>query len=349
MLLRASTENDNQQLVALANVTPMDGAISICIQRQPDFFSVLKRKGSAYTIVAEENKSIIGCVSIIKEERILFGEPTVIHYVCDLKVHPDHRNKKVGTHLSKAMHEYLKTQNADLIFSTVADGNNKVLPIFHEKSGLQNVTAVGKFYIMQVLAGAASAIPSAYSITQCFEEEKIIALYKNFSTKYCLHAGFVPGRFSNSMHFTASKQNETCGAISFADHHDLKQNVIVHLPWYYQVTLPVLRAAKNIINTPDIPRRGEAIKTLYVKSFCYSEGNENAFIALVDYARQFAYQHNYSFISIALNEKDELRKSLKRFISFPYKAYAMMCSLKNNTNLITRIKEGHVSEDFSLI
>ncbi len=103
MLIRAANPEDNNKLVELASPTPMRGTISICIQRKPDFFSLLNKKGKPHVIVAEEDDMIVGCVSIVQEEMVLLNQPTSFHYLCDLKVHPEYRSKKIGTKLSKAM------------------------------------------------------------------------------------------------------------------------------------------------------------------------------------------------------------------------------------------------------
>ena len=151
MVIRAANTDDNNKLVQLASLTPMRGTISICIQRKPDFFSLLNKKGEPHVIVAEEDNMIVGCVSIVQEEMVLLNQPTSFHYLCDLKVHPGYRSKKIGTKLSKAMHAYLLETGSDLLFSTVADGNQHVMPLFNGKAGIKEVKTVGKFYILQLI------------------------------------------------------------------------------------------------------------------------------------------------------------------------------------------------------
>ena len=75
MAIRIAIPGDNKKLVALSKLTPMDGNISICIQRDPDFFSLLKKKGCPQVFIAEENNEIIGCISIVQEEMVIMNRP----------------------------------------------------------------------------------------------------------------------------------------------------------------------------------------------------------------------------------------------------------------------------------
>ena len=349
MNLRVATPSDNQQLAALSNLTPMDGTISVCIKREPDFFSLLYRLGEPHVIVAEENTIIIGCVSIVKEEMMLMNKPTIFYYLCDLKVHPEHRNKKVGTHLSKAMHAWLLQQDADLLFSTVANENQKVMPLFNGKAGIENVTTAGKFYILQLVPKKNYKVNHAYTILRCSAEEKIVQMHSQFAERYVLHPYANAEYYNDCIHFAALKNGNLVAAISLFDPVSLKQNVLISIPWYYSLAVNFLRLAKPVLHTPYMPHNGEAIRILYVKDFSYLPGNEDALISLIKFASEYAYKNNYSFLSITFHEKDELRPRLRKFRSFPFIAYGMICSLKNNMEIISKVKEGNVFKDFSLV
>lgn len=347
--LRTALLSDNKQLVELSKLTPMQGTISICIQREPDFFALLNKKGEPHIIVAEEDNVIVGCVSIVKEEMILLNQPTTFHYLCDLKVHPDYRSKKIGTQLSKAMHQYLIDVGSDYLFSTVADGNQKVMPLFNGKAGIENVHTVGKFYILQLVPQKNVKLNPGYKIVEYREEEKIVQMYQAFSSRYSLHPVISAGTYLNCTHYVALKNDEPVAAISFSDPKELKQNVLIDMPWYFSVAVNFLRMAKMIFNIPYLPHKGEMINILYVKSFSYLPGHEDAFLSLLNFAKQFAYKNNYSFLSITFHETDELRKKVKKFMAFPFKAHGMICSLKNNSNLLDKIKGKNVLEDFSIV
>ena len=349
MNIRTADLGDNDKLVELARLTPMQGTISICIQRQPDFFSLLNKKGQPYVLVAEEENKIVGCVSIVEVKMVLLGKPTTVHYLCDLKVHPQHRGKKVATKLCGAMHDYLIEIGSDFLFSTFANGNQKVIPIMNGKSGIKNAQPVGRFHILQIVPQKNPKLNTEYKIEPYNDEEKVIQLHQKFSSRYLLHPLISAKSYLNCSHFAALKNNEPVALISLFDPGDLKQNVLIDLPWYFSIVVKLLRVAKPILNIPYLPHKGDRIRILYVKAFSYLPGHEDAFLSLLNYAKKIAYTNNYSFLSITFHETDQLRKRLQKFKAFPFKAHGMICSLKNNNKIIDQIKGGNVTEDFSLI
>jgi GNAT superfamily N-acetyltransferase len=349
MNLRTATLEDNHALAELSRHTPMEGTISVCIQRSPDFFSLLHRMGTPHVIVAEENGIIIGCISIVKEEMILSGKSIPLYYLCDLKVHPDHRSKKVGTKLSMALHEYLKQQNADLLFTTVADNNHKVMPIINGKAGIDGTISAGKFYILQLVPKKKMKSTSDYSIIHYNNEDDVLDRQLQFAKKYVLHPEVTADYLKDCLHFAAMKDDKIVAVVSLTDPGQLKQNVLNRIPWYYSVAIGFLRMAKPVLHTPHLPRTGEAIRMLYVKDFSYLPEHENALVSLIEYANQYAWLNNYSFLSITFHENDPLRSRFKKFMAFPFVAHGKICSLQNNQEILSEIKGGNVFKDFSLV
>jgi ribosomal protein S18 acetylase RimI-like enzyme len=349
MNLRTATPEDNNALAELSKLTPMEGTISVCIQRSPDFFSLLHRMGTPHVIIAEENDTIIGCISIVKEEIVLQDQSLPLYYLCDLKVHPDHRNRKVGTKLSMALHEYLKEQKADLLFTTVADNNIKVMPIIDGKAGIEGTISAGKFYILQLVPKKKITPTNGYVIIKYEDEEEIINKQLQFAEKYVLHPPVTAEYFKDCFHFAATEGNQIVATASLTDPGQLKQNVLNKIPWYYKAAIGFLRFAKPVLHTPYLPRTGEAIRMLYVKDFSYLSGHENALVSLIEYANQYAWQNDYSFLSITFHENDPLRSKFKKFMAFPFVAHGKICSLQNNQEILSKIKAGNVFKDFSLV
>jgi GNAT superfamily N-acetyltransferase len=349
MKIRIALPQDNAQLVALARLTPMRATITICMQRDPDFFSLLYKKGSAEVLVAEEQGQIVGCVSIVREEMILKERPVTVHYACDLKVHPDHRGKKIGTQLSHAMKDYMVSQDADLVFCTVAGGNRKVIPLVFGKGGIEGGRSLGLFYVQQMLPKRNFERPPHLTFGPLHEDDFMLNFYEYFSKRYSLSPAMNADTFSGCSHFAASTHNRTVAQISLLDSGDMKQHVLVDFPWAYQITTKLLTAAKCLLHTPHLPKKGETIRILYVKAFAYFPEHEDAFLSLIEYAMQYAYHQNYSFLSIALHENDPLRAKLKKFTSFPFKSQVVFSSLKNNFSVLEEISSTNLALDFSLI
>ena len=59
MYIREATPEDNNQLLDLTSQTPMQGFLSLRIDRNPDFFSLLELRGASVTLIAEYDKKIL--------------------------------------------------------------------------------------------------------------------------------------------------------------------------------------------------------------------------------------------------------------------------------------------------
>ncbi|WP_332910528.1 hypothetical protein [Algoriphagus boritolerans] len=68
MLIRKSTFEDNEGLLSLTKACPMDGKIRLRIDRNPNYFSLLKLKGDYTLFVAVENNQIIGAVAFTEKK-----------------------------------------------------------------------------------------------------------------------------------------------------------------------------------------------------------------------------------------------------------------------------------------
>jgi GNAT superfamily N-acetyltransferase len=349
MKVRSALPDDNEQLVALTRLTPMHADITICIQRDPDFFSLLKKKGNSEVLVAEEQGRIIGCVSIVKQEMVFSDKSIPVHYLCDLKVHPDHRGKKLGTMLCHAMKDHLISCNADLVFCTVADGNQKVMPIVFGKGGIQGGIDMGLFYVLQMVPKKTYLSTNGIQCEPFTDITQIHDFYRQFNKRYSLSQALVADLFSGCYHFRAVKNGETVAMISLFDPISMKQNVLLDFPWYYQVVFKFLSVARPVLKTPYLPKKGEAIRILYVKAFGYLPDSENSFLSILDYTLKHAYLQNYSFLSIALHEHDPVRTKLKNYTSFPFKSKLFFSSLKNNFSLLETTMSKNMSIDYSLI
>ena len=81
----------------------MDGAISLRIDRDPDFFALLRLRGKGKVFVAARGRQVIGCVSVALRTAYISGLPETIAYIGDMKVHPRFSGSRVAVLLIKAL------------------------------------------------------------------------------------------------------------------------------------------------------------------------------------------------------------------------------------------------------
>jgi hypothetical protein len=90
------------------------------------------------------------------------------------------------------------------------------------------------------------------------------------------------------------------------------------LPWYLRIVLWSLKTFIPHRKISSLPHIGEPIKILYVKGFSFEEGQEQALISLINYSRGIAFNKGYTFLSVALHEKDGMKKYVNKMRSFAF-------------------------------
>jgi hypothetical protein len=129
VLIREALSTDNSGLLQLTSLTPMKGRISLRIDSNPDFFSLLSKRGQSEVFVAEKNGTLVGCFSVSNIETLVSGNHEIVYYLADLKIHPSYGGIILLRLLNK-MADYILQNHADLLFCTAAYGNEKVIPLF---------------------------------------------------------------------------------------------------------------------------------------------------------------------------------------------------------------------------
>ena len=123
---RPATPEDSQELVELFRMAPMDGAISVATEREPDFFAgtnVQHEDAEVYLGQDQESGKLVGVFSIGKRRVFVNGEVRPLRYFCDLRIHKDFRQ---GTLLSRGF-RFIKdnVMNGDEFAQTIIVADNK--------------------------------------------------------------------------------------------------------------------------------------------------------------------------------------------------------------------------------
>jgi predicted N-acetyltransferase YhbS len=145
--IREANEADNEGLLALTRATPMAGTIALRIDRDPDFFALLRMRGESIVYVAVRGREVIGCISAALRTAYISGVPEMVAYVGDMKVHPRFSGSRIALRLIQALETYLRSAGIDLCFSVVADGNQRAMPLFEGRLGIPPWVRLGRFLV----------------------------------------------------------------------------------------------------------------------------------------------------------------------------------------------------------
>ena len=108
--VRAATEADNDALLALTRATPMTGSIWLRIDRDPDFFRLLRLRGEGVVFVAARGREVLACISGSLRTAYVSGKPETVGYVGDMKVHPRFAGSRLVLRVIRALEAWFRSR-----------------------------------------------------------------------------------------------------------------------------------------------------------------------------------------------------------------------------------------------
>ena len=150
--VRDATAADNDALVALARMCPMRGDITMCVDRAPDFFALVRLEGERWRVgIAESDGAVVGCVAASERLAYVNGATTPTAYLGDLKVHPAHRGGFAADALVEFTREAVRGYGGEdmLALVTVLQGNRAME---RRAVGPRGLPALARFATLDVHA-----------------------------------------------------------------------------------------------------------------------------------------------------------------------------------------------------
>jgi ribosomal protein S18 acetylase RimI-like enzyme len=336
--IREATDADNEALLALTRATPMGGRIALRIDREPDFFALLRARGNAVVYVATHRQAVIGCLSAAIHSSYVRGTLEKIAHVGDMKVHPDFRGRRVTLRLIAALQTHLQAEGVDVCFSLVADGNKPVMTIAEGKHGTPAQVQLGRFFVEELIPSPFRRKSRSYVIEPAGEKdlpeiERILdglSRKRNFAPPICsddLRKLIEPaGSVGFRRMLVAREAGRVVATLTVEDTRTLRQNVLIALPASLRIAVAVLRVLAFPIPGISVPHVGSQLPMLYVRFMGCLEGCEEALRPLIAEARALAYRHRFTFLSVGLHERDPLRFVIEGIPRFTFTSRSMATS-----------------------
>lgn len=147
-MTRDAVPGDNEALMALAAACPMEGEMTLCVERAPDFFALNRLEGDRWRVgvvddgAAGAAGALAGCVAVTERCAYLHGRPAQTLYLSDLKVHPAHRGAGVADALSRYCREAVRAVGGERAptLVTVLAGNARMERRARGPRGLPTLT-----------------------------------------------------------------------------------------------------------------------------------------------------------------------------------------------------------------
>ena len=346
---RLATYEDNEQLLHLTSSTGMAGKMTLRIDRNPDFFKLNKLRGKTRVYVAIESNLIVGSICVSDQMVYINGNVYPLYYISDFKVAKTHRNRGIGLQLTNEVVKYLESQKADLAFLNVSKGNKRPFVFFSNRSHYPDFQNIGEFKIFQFIGTKSKTKNSKYTIETAEISIEIIEFLNRHYSRYALANVISKEKLEDTQMYSVRQDGELIAVMSIIDTMEMKQNVVLNMPWPLKYLLAFLNKIGNTFGLAKLPKENEPIKMIYIKYLAVPEFDVKLIKSLISFAKELAYNKSYSFVSLGLHEKDPLMNKLPRFLRFTFYSVGMLVSMKNSKDLIGKIKNGVPFEDYSIV
>ena len=357
--LRVALPEDTAGLLELTRATPMDGAIPLRTDREPEFSRLPRLRGDEKVIVATHKGRVVGSISAASAPAFVSGNVETVGYPADLKVHPSFSGSRLVLRLLQTMREDLADRGYDLLFTVVAAGNDRATSLLQGRMGTPLFCPTGRFRVHGLLPtpfqrGSGryeigppepNEIPRAVTLINDFNRSFQFAPYVTAERLQPRLEGWVPPL---SRILVARSGGRIVASVSLLDTDGVKSNVLMGLPLDLKVCVAGLRALNRVVPQMRTPRIGEPLPLLYLRHLAHEPRHAEALRALVQVARHTAFQERYAFLVLGIHERDPLRAVVRGIprLSFVSEGFAM--SLRGRPE-IEQIAAGIPAEDFALV
>ena len=347
---RPATREDNQQLIQLTAATGMMGETALRIDRKPDFFKLLGRRGESRVIVALDGMTIIGSLCVSIQQVWVGGEILPLYYIGDFKVAASHRNMGIGLQLCNELANVIVPEGADLAFLNVSKGNSKPFSFFKNRPNIPDFDNIGIFKIHQFIARKKKIPGQQKRIQETPVSEELLSFLNRQYRQYELGPVITKENLEGAQIFSIrDRNNEIIAVMCLTDTMHMKQNVVLRLPSKLKWLLNILNSLSRISGFSKMPSINEPVLMLYIKFLAVNHCEKKLVTLLVNQARNIAYKKSYSFVSIGLHERDPLHKCFAGLFKFTFNSVGMLLSIRNSRGLIEKVKKGIPFEDYSLV
>ncbi len=346
---RLATYEDNQQLITLTASTGMAGETAIRIDRNPDFFSLLKMRGETKVFIALDDDTIIGSLCVTLQQVYVGGQVFPLQYIGDFKVAVAYRNQGIGLQLCNEMADYVISQGADLAFLNASKGNTKPISFFKNRPNVPDFENIGLFNIHQFIGKKKKTFHPHYKIEVAAADEETITFLNSYYSKYEMGSVITKEKLAGNQVLAIRENDKLIAAMCLTDTMHVKQNVVTKLSWKMSYPLKIINATGRLLGISKMPMLNEPVRMMYIKYLAVNNREKQMVKLLINHARNIAYAKSYSFVSLGLHQKDPLNSCFAGLLKLTVNSVGMLLSIKDNKGLIEKVKQGIPFEDYSLV
>jgi hypothetical protein len=334
LLVRDACAEDNVALVRLAAACPMRGDLTMCMDRAPDFFRLVRLEGERWRIgVAESDGAVVGCVAASERLAYVNGSVTRTAYVGDLKVHPAHRRGAAADALEEFSREACRGYGGDdmLALVTILGGNRAMERRVSGPRGLPTLTRFATLHVhaIPLLWPRAETVAGLRVHAACDADlDEMCGLWARVAPARQLAPVLGPVRLrqwiadapglSIDDYLVARRADgRIAGFLALWDQYFIKQLRVLGYSTRLAAVRHTLNALAPLTRTPRLPAVGAVLPSLAALHCCVPGDEPDVLRALLLRAYAARRGSGYLFLTLALDQRDPLRAALRGLLAQP--------------------------------
>lgn len=302
-----ATHADDAAIRHLLRETPMDGAVSLTLQREPDYFADANIPGEAnQTIIAREHGEVVCVGSCVTRDLSVNGIPHRVGYLSGLRLAAAQAGRfDILRRGYQVFCELQRDHPADFYFTSILRDNMRARA-FLERS----IPGLPKYgfltdYATLIIPSKLGKVPAAWGTLHrcCNDLHQFASVWTNEQLSALEYLGLKAANVVSVDGASAALWDQRC----------FKQAVIRRYPWWLRLARPII----NALRLEQLPRAGETLSNALVCGL--TAADPNVAIAILSALRFLAAQLGIHYISLGLSGRDPRFEMIRR--AFPCRIY----------------------------
>jgi GNAT superfamily N-acetyltransferase len=328
----------------------MEGDLSLCVHREPDFFALNRLEGEPWHVGVVEDRGgrPIACVGLGYRDVHLQDVPTRVAYVGDLKVDPAHRTRGVALMLAGwCVETAIAEMGEDVIaYCSVLQGNTAVEGMFaalqHNPNldlELTQLTTIRSHSIpllwkrrladgsARVTTGTPDDIDEMAEFWQKVAPERQLSPVRD-AESLARWIERAPGLDIDSYYVARGANGRIAGFFGVWDQRAFKQMRVVSYSRQLKAFRVVFNGAAPLLRVPRLPAADSELRYRSVVDICVPGSDVDVMRALLLHAYADLRVSGCSAFTIGLDLRDPLSAALRGLLAQPTDVEAWLFRLK---------------------
>lgn len=336
---RLASEADNEQLLELTRLCPIEGTVILCTEREPDFFSLNKLQGHPWSVGVIESCDghIVGCGSIAVREVYIDGMPTLALYAGDLKIAPSARYSVALRQLYEFLWAKVRTLGIKVGHTSIIEGNTAARVLVRRHLGMPIYRAAGLVRVCAVNFRLPKKPPSDYVVDNATEADvpEIVAMLNRGNSQFNFAPVWNEARFEQALRvspglslrcfYVARKGDRMMGVLAAWDQSSFQRTRILAYPLHIAAYRYIYNITSCVLGFPRMPAKRGVLKQIYCTHLAIENDQPAILKALLTRIHNEYRTRGYHLFTFGLAEGHPLLEALRGFSfrSFRTVAYSL--------------------------